>query len=263
MLKPFEALRLYQNGHVLGQLEGELAGLKKDFSLLIEDTANTWSLYLNTLRSPEEIEERKQVLHDGLTEACEKENTGYSYVIVKHLLSFQRIPEKELLEKFQKMVKEVPKVDDHEVSFQRRISSILFMASILTRMETQDFERKVKELSSQIAEQTDVLQQASLVLKRSHLQKKIKRNTSVAKRQEQASKESERIVQGQYFLEKWAEIQIFLQAITYIEELIAANKLNSYTDEATGKIRFTGYTTTAAQTEALLEQDRLATELKQ
>jgi hypothetical protein len=263
MLKPFEALRLYQNGHVLEQLEGELAGLKKDFSLLIEDTANTWSLYLNTLRSPEEIEERKQVLHDGLTEACEKENTGYSYVIVKHLLSFLRIPEKELLEKFQKMVKEVPKVDDHEVSFQRRISSILFMASILTRMETQDFERKVTELSLQIAEQKDVLQQANLVLKRSHLQKKIKRNTSVAKRQEQAYKEAEGIVQGQQFLEKWAEIQRLQKEVAHIEELITANERNFSPNMMANEVLPTGQVTSKKQSQALLEQDRLATELKQ
>lgn len=258
-----EVIPKSRNAEVLKQLETKVSALEEELSCMIAGTADTLSLYLNTKRSPKEIEERKQELLDDLVRVFKEQNAGYGYMVVQHLLSLERIPDEKLLIHFKEMVNEIPKVDDHEVSFQRRISSILFMASILTRMETQDFERKVTELSLQIAEQKDVLQQANLVLKRSHLQKKIKRNTSVAKRQEQASKESERIVQGQYFLEKWAEIQRLQKEVAHIEELITANERNFSPNMMANEVLPTGQVTSKKQSQALLEQDRLAAELKQ
>lgn len=258
-----EVIPKSRNAEVLEQLETKVSALEEELSCMIAGTADTLSLYLNTKRSPKEIEERKQELLDDLVRVFKEQNAGYGYIVVQHLLSLERIPDEKLLIHFKEMVNEIPKISREETSLHRKRAMVFYLALALTQMSINDSENEISKLTREKAEQNDVLEQANSVLKLWQAKKKKRDLHSAEVFQEQAYKEAEGIVQGQQFLEKWAEIQRLQKEVAHIEELITANERNFSPNMMANEVLPTGQVTSKKQSQALLEQDRLAAELKQ
>lgn len=264
-----------RNDAIVDQLEEKVSDLEESLRVVLESAMDKVSLMrTGSADDPSErTKERMHRLHQLLNNVCILVGVPSDVSILNELLRFARNDNEEMLEIF---YEEFDKIDKQNLADENSLRT-----SLSAKLE--EYTRLIDSETDAVA--TNELKSPGKVVpndkmtRMPRVQNAVKKFFGIGKKNDELEEKVELLKHPKMLENEIArltgeiskyelfqydkKIRDIQNSINSLNRLIAANERNFYTDYDTGETWPTGQVTTAAQTEALLEQDRLAAELKQ